>query len=107
MLTDGGRLLSLARSPAETRRFIYLQALKNQADGGVPLRNFKQTWIAGACAVEDQSLDGLQAVWLAYLASNDRDEPEKAARYLEKCLLRFGNAPAEFKKLFLMEAAIF
>jgi hypothetical protein len=107
MFTDGARLLSLARSKAKTRRWFCILALKMQSSSGVRLKNLKRTWIAHSCAVSDQSLDALFALWIAYLAANDRNDAEQAAQFLERCLERFAIAPAAFQKLLLMEAAIF
>lgn len=107
MFTDGARLLSLANSRAKTRRWFCILALKMQSNSGVRLKNLKRTWIAHSCAVSDQSLDALFALWIAYLAANDRNDAEQAAQSLERCLERFAIAPAAFQKLLLMEAAIF
>jgi len=107
MFTDGARLISLANSKLKTRRWICVLALQAQRHSGVRPRDLKQTWIAHACAIPDQSLDALHGFWNAYLAANDRKDPELAARALEKCLERLAIAPANFKNLLLREAAVF
>jgi hypothetical protein len=107
MFTDGAKLLGFATSKVKTRRWLCILALTMQTKSGVRLRNLKQTWIAHSCAISDQSLDALQAFWIAYLVCNDCEDPEPAARHLERCLERFGIASAEFKKMLLMECAIF
>jgi len=107
MFTDGSRLLSFVASKMRTRRWLCILALKMQTESGVRLRNLKRTWIAHSCAISDHSLDSLQAFWTAYLVKNDSEEPQAAAQHLEKCLELFGIASPEFKKLLLMEAAIF
>ncbi len=107
MFTDGARLLSFVSSRVKTRRLLCLMALKMQTDSGVRLRNLKRTWIAHSCAIPDESLDALHAFWIAYLVSNDREDPEPAAQHLEKCLERFRIPSAQFQELLLMEAAIF
>ncbi len=107
MFTDGARLLSLAISKVKTRRWLCILALNRQTRSGGRLRDLKQTWIAHSCESPDQSLDALQSFWIAYLVCNDREEPEPAARNLEKCLERLGIASGGFKKMLLMEAAIF
>src|SRR6267143_1154460 len=107
MFMDGARLLSLVTSKIKTRRWLCILALKIQTESGVRLRNLKRTWIAHSCVISDQSLDALQAFWIAYHVCNDREDPESAARHLEKCLERLGIASGGFKKMLLMEAAIF
>lgn len=107
MFTDGARLLSFVTSKVKTTRLLSIFALKMQTDSGVRLRELKRTWIAHSRAIPDQSLDALQAFWIAYLVDNDREDAEQAAQNLEKCLERFGIASAGFQKLLLMEAAIF
>jgi len=107
MFTDGARLVSFLTSKVKTRRLLSILALEIQTASGVRLRNLKRTWIAHSCAIPDQSLDALQAFWIAYLVDNDREDVEQAAQNLEKCLERFGIASAEFQKQLLMEAAIF
>jgi|SRR6266850_1086333 len=107
MFTDGARLLSFATSRVKMRRWLCILALNRQTESGVRLRNLKQTWIAHSCQLPDQSLDALQASWIAYLVCNDREDPKPAAQHLENCLECFGIASPGFRKLLLMEAAIF
>ena len=107
MFMDGARLLSLVTSKIKTRRWLCILALKIQTESGVRLRDLKRTWIAHSCVISDQSLDALQAFWIAYLVCNDREDPKPAAQHLEKCLECFGIASPGFRKLLLMEAAIF
>jgi hypothetical protein len=107
MFTDGARLLSLARSKVKTSRWLSIVALRMQIDSGVRLRDLKRTWIAHSCAIVDQSQDALQAFWVAYLFETDHDDADLAARNLEMCLARFGIASLEFRRLLLVEAAIF
>ena len=107
MFTDGYRLLSFVTSKVKTRRLLSILALKMQTHSGVRLRDLKRTWIAHSCTIPDQSVDALQAFWIAYLADNDRKDAERAAQNLEKCMERFEIASVELQKLLLMEAAIF
>jgi len=107
MYSDGARLLAFSNSRMKTRRLLCILALNKQINSGVRLRDLKRTWIAHSCAIPDQSLDTLQAFWIAYLADNDSDNAEQAAKNLERCLERFGNTSQEFQKQLLMEAAIF
>jgi len=107
MYSDGARLLAFVNSRMKTRRLLCILALNKQINSGVRFSHLKRTWIAHSCAIPDQSLDTLQAFWIAYLADNDSDNAEKAAQNLERCLERFGNTSQEFQKQLLMEAAIF
>jgi hypothetical protein len=107
MFTDGGRLLSLIRSKPKTKRLLSRLALAAQIESGDRPRNLNQNWITNACAISDRSNDALQSFLFGYLSACDREIPERAAYYLERCLQRIELASPETKKMILMEAAIF
>lgn len=105
--SDGKKLLWLLTSKAKTSRWICILALEMQLESGVRPKHLKRTWIARACAVQDRSPMEVAALWIAYVAAQDREQTETAAQRLEECLQRFTVASQQYRALLLTEAAVF
>lgn len=107
LFPDGARIWMLLFSAAKARRWLCVVAIGSQSHAGIRSRDFRRTWLTGAGAVHDRSVDEFAANWVAYGAANDRKHAPVAAQHLEICLELVGLLGPTLQDTIALEAAVF
>jgi hypothetical protein len=105
--TDGARLLMLASSRKQARRWFSLIALQIEARSGVKAKCWKQTWIRAATCDDDGSRDALTGAWMKYQSIVGGNDADEAAKWLEICLKNSTMGGGAFRQLLIAEASVF
>jgi hypothetical protein len=105
--SDGARIMMLLRSRDRARRWLNILALLHARDQGVRAKLWKNTWIRGACALNDVSRDTFRGNWLAYMSANGRNKAPDAALHLEKCLELARLLPISTRDVLALESTVF
>jgi hypothetical protein len=104
---DGARLAMLMRSRPRSRRWLCISAIGAQIQKGVRPKDWKRTWVRGASAARDGSVDDFSGNWIAYLSANDSKDGSLAATHLERCLSLMNQLGLSTQDLVALEAAVF
>jgi hypothetical protein len=105
--SDGARLLMLLRNGPIAQRWAAITTLGGLAYSEVRPRDWPQTLLDQATAVDDRSYDTLSANVLAYYSRFDRGEIEGAGAHLDHGLELLDQAPRPFRGGILLEAVCF
>lgn len=105
--SDGARILMLLKNDRAGQRWIYiLERQRALAEGESP-RDWDETALTHAAALEDDTRDAVLARWLGYLWATERQDITAATKYLEEALAAPASASAPLRDRLFLEAAMF
>jgi hypothetical protein len=105
--SDGARILMLLRNDRAGQRWIYILERQRALARGESPRSWDESALTHAAAFEDDTRDAVQARWLAYLWSTERQDITAATKYLEEALAAPPSASAPLRDRLFLEAAMF
>src|SRR5580765_5600102 len=107
IFSDGARLLMLLKNDAKAERWLSNIRCQIALNQGRHPRDWDQTCVGRAAAVNDDSRDAFIARWLAYLWAAERQDITCATKYLEGALEALAYATPKLRDQLLLEAAVF
>jgi hypothetical protein len=105
--SDGGRLLMLLKNGVKAERWLSNIRCQMALNMGRHPREWNESSVARAAAVNDDSRDAFAARWLAYLWAAERQDITCATKYLEGALESLRYATPRLRNHLFLEAAVF
>jgi peptidase M50-like protein len=105
--SDGARLLMLVKNNEKAERWISNIQCQMALNRGQHPREWNESSVARAAAVNDDSRDAFAARWLAYLWAAERQDISCATKYLEGALESLRYATPGLRNHLFLEAAVF
>jgi hypothetical protein len=107
IFSDGARLLMLLKNDAKAERWLSNIRCQIALNQGRHPRDWDQTCVGHAAAVNDDSRDAFIARWLAYLWAAERQDITCATKYLEGALEALAYSTPKLRDQLFLEAAVF
>jgi peptidase M50-like protein len=107
IFSDGARLLMLLRNDAKAERWLSNIRCQIALNQGRHPRDWDQSCVGRAAAVNDDSRDAFIARWLAYLWAAERQDITCATKYLEGALEALAYSTPKLRDQLFLEAAVF
>jgi hypothetical protein len=105
--SDGARILMLLKNDRAGQRWIYILEQQRALARGESPRNWDETALTHAAAIDDDTRDAVQARWIGYLWATERQDITAATKYLEEALAAPASASAPLRDRLFLEAAMF
>src|ERR1041385_8765565 len=105
--SDGARVLMLLKKNERAARWLSNIHCQMALNLGRHPREWDQSLVGRAAAVNDDSRDAFAARWLAYLWAAERQDITCATKYLEAALESLRYATPKLRDHLLLEAAVF
>lgn len=107
IFSDGARLLMLLKNDAKAERWLSNIRCQIALNQGRHPRDWDQSCVGRAAAVNDDSRDAFIARWLAYLWAAERQDITCATKYLEGALEALAYSTPKLRDQLFLEAAVF
>lgn len=105
--SDGARVLMLLKRNEKAARWLSNIHCQTALNLGRHPRDWDQSLVARAAAVNDDSCDAFAARWMAYLWAAERQDITCATKYLEGALESLRYATPKLRNHLFLEAAVF
>jgi Zn-dependent protease len=105
--SDGARLRMIRRQPQQAERWIAMSVLSGALLRGVRPRDWDAAAVERAVAYSDRSQDHINAMLLAYMWAEDREDYDQAQGYLDPLLAEHSYASPYNQAVILTEGAFF
>ena len=106
-INDGQRLMMLVFDRKRSGRYFALLKLWGQVKHATPMQALDPGDLEQATAIQDESVETVQAHLFAYLAASKDTGPTQKVKFLETALKFSGNAASPLREMLALQAAFY